>query len=146
MRVLLDDVSVARTLEEAYLRDLANSTEVTLRDHRRVLPVRPRDTTAHRGSGRPRVGAVRFANTVGAAAASGTRALGAVESGLEVALAGGLLAFAVVGVLWPAVLAYPLALLGAWLSVVLLLRARRNTRQRKAAPRGGSAGERPPGS
>lgn len=143
--VAIEDVSVARTLEEAYLRDLANSTEVTLRDHRRVLPVRPRDTTAHRGSGRPPVGAVRFANAVGAAAASGTRALGAVESGLEVALAGGLLALAVVGVLWPAVLAYPLALLGAWFSIALLLRARRNTQQRKAAPHGDSTGGSPPG-
>ncbi|XXF76989.1 phospholipase D-like domain-containing protein [Myxococcaceae bacterium GXIMD 01537] len=132
--VAIEDASVARTLEDAYLRDLSNSTEITVSGHRRIRPLAPRDTT-HRGSGRPPIGAVRFANAVGAAAASGTRALGAVESGIEVALALGLLVLAVVGLLWPAVLAYPLALLGVWLSITLLLRARRNARQREAERR-----------
>jgi cardiolipin synthase len=143
--VAIEDVSVARTLEDVYLRDLANSTEITLSGQHHVRPIKPRDTTVPKGSGRPPVGAARFAHAVGAAAASGTRALGAVESGIEVALAAGLLALAAVGFLWPALLAYPLALLGVWGSVTLLLRARRNAQRRKAdtrhaLPGGGSPG------
>ncbi|QSQ21927.1 cardiolipin synthase B [Pyxidicoccus parkwayensis] len=130
--VAIEDASVARVLEEAYLRDLSNSTEIVLSRHRRVRPLAPRGPAMPRGSGRPAVGAVRFANAVGAAAASGTRALGAVEGGIEVALAGGLLVLAAVAILWPAVVAYPLAFLGVWLSIALLLRARRNAQQRKA--------------
>jgi cardiolipin synthase A/B len=142
--VAIEDASVARHLEDVYLRDLANSTEIVLSSHRRIRPVVPRGPLAPRGSGRPPVGAVRFANAVGAAAASGTRALGAVEGGIELALAGGLLALAVVGVLWPAVLAYPLSALGVWLSLALLLRARRNAQQRKADRAGPSAVQGPP--
>lgn len=129
--VAIEDASVARVMEEAYLRDLANSTEIVL-SHRRVRPRVPRGPAMPRGSGRPPVGAVRFANAVGAAAASGTRALGAVEGGIELALAGILFALAVVAVLWPAMVAYPLALLGVWLAIALLLRAWRNAQQRKA--------------
>ncbi|MFP2927040.1 phospholipase D-like domain-containing protein [Pyxidicoccus sp. 3LG] len=141
--VAIEDASVARTMEEVYLRDLSNSTEITLGTRRRVRPIAPRGPAAPRGSGRPRVGAVRFANAVGAAAASGTRALGAVEGGIEVTLAGGLLAVATVGFLWPAVLAYPLAVLGVWLSITLLLRARRNSQQRKAERSAASAASTP---
>jgi cardiolipin synthase len=129
--VAIEDAAVARKMEDAYLRDLSNSTEITLSGHRRVRPAAPRGPVAPRGAGRPPVGAVRFANAVGAAA-SGTRALGAVEGGIEVALAGLLFGLAVVGFLWPAALAYPFALLGVWLSITLLLRARRNAQQRKA--------------
>jgi cardiolipin synthase len=141
--VAIEDVSVARHLEDVYLRDLANSTEIVLSRHRRVRPVAPRAPAAPKGSGRPRVGAVRFANAVGAAAASGTRALGAVEGGIELALAGGLLALAGVGFLWPAVLAYPIAVLGVWLSIALMLRARRNAQQRNADRAGLSAVQSP---
>jgi cardiolipin synthase len=130
--VALEDATIARALEDVYLRDLANSTEITLSGHRRVKPLAPRRHGSPRAPGRPPVGAVRFANAIGAAAASGTRALGAAETGIELALAGILLALAAVGVLWPPLLAYPLAVLGVWFSLTLLLRARRNSRRRKA--------------
>ncbi len=130
--VAIENESVARSLEEVYLRDLTQSTEITLSGRRRVKPLVPRGH-GQRGSRRPAVGAVRFANAVGVAAATGTRALGAVEGGIEVALSGTLFALAIVGFFWPAVLAYPLAVLGLWFSIALLLRARRNAQQREAA-------------
>ena len=136
--VAIEDVSVGQAMEEVYLRDLAQSTEITLSGHRRPRPGAPRDPRAARGSRRPPVGAVRFAHAVGAAAASGTRALGAVETGIELALAATLLALAVLGVLLPRALAYPLALISLWLAVTLALRAWRNAQRRKAerqAPR-----------
>lgn len=132
--IAIEDASVARTLEAAYLKDLANSTEITMSGHRRVRPSAPRDTS-HRGSHRPPVGAVRFANAVGAAAASDTRSLGAVESGIELSLGVTLLVIAAVGFLWPKFFAYTLSLLGLWLAVAFLLRARRTVKQREAERR-----------
>ena len=138
--VAIEDPAIARDLEEAYERDLENSTEIILTGARRVRPVAPRSPPPARVSGRPRVGAARFANAVGAAAASGTRALGAVESGIELALAGALFGLAVLGIVWPAALAYPLAVLGLWLSIALALRAHRNARRRKANLEAAAAG------
>lgn len=142
--VAIENEELARAFEEIYLRDLENSTEITLTGQRRVRPVVPRHPAPSGGSlRRPRVGAMRFASAVGVAAVSGTRALGAVESPIELALSLGLLALSVVGFLWPEFLAYPFALLALWLSIVLALRARRNAKQReverKALPRGDSA-------
>jgi Flp pilus assembly protein TadB len=41
-----------------------------------------------------------------------------------------LIALAVLAVLWPPALAYPIALVAAWVGIVLLLRARRLWRER----------------
>ena len=83
------------------------------------------------------MGALRFAHAVGAAAASRTRTLGALESGLERALAAVILLIGAVGVLWPAALAYPLAALGAWLALTLLVRAHKNSKKLRAALQAG---------
>lgn len=130
--VAIEDPAIARMLEETYLRDLSSSTEITLDNRRRPRPLTARDPAMRRGSGRPSVGATRFANAVGVAAGSGTRALGAVESGIELALAGILLALAALGFVWPAALGYPIAGLAVWLAIALVLRAMRNENQRKA--------------
>jgi len=126
----IEDEAVAGRMDEIYLADLANSTEIILRGHR----VRPaeRPPMVRRGSGRPAVGAVRFAQAVGAAAASSTRTLGAVETPIELALAAIFLGVAVVGFVWPAALAYPLAVVALWLSAAVALRARRIGKQHKA--------------
>ncbi|HYI01307.1 phospholipase D-like domain-containing protein [Hyalangium sp.] len=141
--VAIEDPTIARTLEDVYLRDLANSTEITLSGHRRVQPLAPRDKSTPKGSGRPPVGAVRFVTAVSAAAASGTRALGAVERGIELAVAGGLLVLATVGFLWPAALAYPLAVLGVWLAITLMVREHRHSRQRKIDEKASPPGQAP---
>lgn len=133
--VAIEDEGVAQRMEAVYEEDLANSTELNLSGRRRPRPSVPRTARAPRGSRRPRVGVARFATAVGTAAASGTRALGAVETGIELTLAVGLLGLALVGLLFPLALAYPLALLALWLSLTLALRARRNARQRLAERR-----------
>lgn len=128
--VAIEDEGIARTLEEAYLQDLSQSTEITL-SGRRLKPLVPRGRKVRGGSGRKRVSAVRFANALGTAAVSSTRALGAIETGIELALAAALLGISAVGILWPRVLAYPIAALGLWFSLTLLVRARRNAKQRE---------------
>jgi cardiolipin synthase len=63
------------------------------------------------------------ANTVGAAM-TGSRVLGSAEADLMLAVGLALLALSVVAFLWPPMLAWPLALIGAWIGVSLLIRAR----------------------
>jgi cardiolipin synthase len=126
----IEDERIGQLMEEIYLRDLAQSTEITLPGRRSVpAPVEPRQLGL-RGSRRP-LGAVRFANAVGTAAAAGTRALGAVEHGLTLGLGVVLFALAAVAIAWPHFVAYPLAALATWLGVTLLLRAYRMNNQRR---------------
>jgi cardiolipin synthase len=132
--VAIEDPVIAGRLEEIYLRDLSNSTEITLYRRRRVVPVTRRKVAQPRGSRRPRVGAARFAIAVGAVVTPGTRPIGAVDSSIGLMLATILVALAALGLLWPKALAYPLAGLCVWLAVVLLLKARRG--RRPADPEG----------
>jgi cardiolipin synthase len=133
--VAVEDARVAQTLEEAYLADLRNSTEITLTRRNQPRPSAPREDRAPPGRNRPAVGALRFATAVGTAATAGTRSVGAVEGGLEVALAASLLGLSAVGFVWPALLAYPLAALGVWLAFSLVLRAHRGAELRRAEAR-----------
>jgi cardiolipin synthase len=125
--VAIEDEAFAECMREQYERDLGNATEILLA-HRRRRHRRSGDEPAARraqggSSGRAAAGAMRIANTLGAAIAN-RRVLGPAEAG---ALLGGglvLLAIAFVGALWPRVLAWPLALFVAWIGVALLLRHR----------------------
>jgi cardiolipin synthase len=76
---------------------------------------------------------LRIANTVGAAITH-HRVLGDTESGPV--LAGALAAIVVTAVLifWPAVIAWPLALIGAWFAVNLSVNWFTLRRQRKQHP------------
>lgn len=140
--VAIEDETWGRAMEEIYLRDLENSTEITLVG-RRVRRKEHRKRKRAKGARRPPVGAVRFANAVQTAASSGTRVLGSAESGLELALAAFFLGLAVMGLLWPRLLAYPLALMSGWLGLALALRARRNAVQRRAEKRALEEGRTP---
>jgi cardiolipin synthase len=127
----IEDERIGQLMEEIYLRDLSESTEITLPARRATpVPVEPRRSAGGRGSRSP-LGAVRFANAVGTAAAAGTRALGAVDHGLTLAIGFVLFALAAVAVLWPPVVGYPLAVIATWLGVTLLMRARRIVKQKQ---------------
>ncbi|GLC25422.1 phospholipase D-like domain-containing protein [Roseisolibacter agri] len=136
--VVVEDAEFADAMAHAFATDLGNATEVVL--EQRLTPVRrlalaPADGAPrhrrerrHRGRrghgsvGRAAAGALRLGNAVSAAIA-GTRVLGRAEASLFAGVAGALLALAVVAVLWPWVVALPLAALGAWLAIGLLGRA-----------------------
>nr|WP_246356823.1 phospholipase D-like domain-containing protein [Pyxidicoccus fallax] len=133
--IAIEAPEVAREFAAIFLRDLANSTEIILSGKRHVVPVSRRSAGLPWGSGESRVGFVRFARAVGAAAASGTRSLGSVESGIERGLAAILVAVAALGFFFPAALAYPLSVLALWLALALLLRANRHSKQRSAEAR-----------
>jgi cardiolipin synthase len=147
--VAIEDDGVAGQMQEAYERDLANATEICL-ERNRVLPVGgrgapplprrrglpPRGITGSRAA----TSAMRVANAVGAAVTS-HREIGRAESRVLVATGLILLALAIVATLWPRLLAVPLAVLGAWVGVTLIWRARRLVR---AAARQTGARDSPP--
>jgi len=72
-------------------------------------------------SGRAAAGAMRLANSVGAAITN-RRVLGRSESGLLIVAGIALIASAIVGIVWPAVIAWPLAVLALWIGSSLVTR------------------------
>lgn len=140
--VAIEDSGFARQLAEQYERDLEHTTEIVLaprrwrphRDHvqSKVPYTQPRPRPMGGSSGRAAAGALRIANTVGAALTD-RRVLGDTASGPLVIGTLALTALAVVGFLWPAVIGWPLGIVAAWLALNFGVRAwrlRRRFRQR----------------
>jgi cardiolipin synthase len=138
--IAVEDVGFAAQLAAQYEVDLQNATEIVLakRRFRRGEQIqsgsRRASKTAHAGgsSGRAAAGALRIANGVRAALGN-TRVLG--EAGgpwLTTAIV--FSAVAVVAVLWPAIIAWPLAALTGWLALNLGIRGwRQRARNRRAS-------------
>jgi cardiolipin synthase len=132
--IVVEDDSFATRMEETYVEDLGNATEIVLDRRTRVRAHRGhsnRRRGGHSGSaGRATAGAVRIGNAIGAALTD-RRVLGPVEGRL--ALIFGLLlgAAAILFSLYPTALAYPVAVLCGWSATVLIYRAYRLLRQRR---------------
>jgi cardiolipin synthase A/B len=125
--VVVEDVPFAKQMEETYLRDLENSTEIVLDRRRKVrAPKQPVQSQAAMTSGggaggRAAAGAIRIGNAVGAAFTN-RRVLEPVEGRLMVIVGGLLLSLAALGWFFPRALAYPLVFLLAWTALALLYR------------------------
>jgi len=128
--VVIEDAPFATSMEEMYLQDLENATEIVL-DSRNKLRApeksiaSPPATTSGGGSGgRAAAGAIRLGNAVGAAFTN-RRVLEPVEARLM--LMTGLLLFGLAAIAWffPSVVIYPLVVALIWISLALLYRAYR---------------------
>jgi cardiolipin synthase A/B len=123
--VIVESEPFARQMEEMFLADLANATEVVLDRNRVRVPGAPTHRRAiARGSGsrgRVAAGAMRVGHTV-AAAITNTRVLEAVEA--NIALVSGLLAagLSALAFTFPRAIAYPAGAIGAWVAAALLFR------------------------
>lgn len=126
--VAVEDPRFAKEMEEMYLEDLKNATEIVLNEKRRVEPrdaareKRPRGTGSGGSAGRAAAGALRISNTVGAAITN-QRVLGQSEGRTMVTFALSLITLSVLIVKWPLIIAVPLAVIGIWFGVSLLIRA-----------------------
>ena len=135
--VALEDARFAGKMEELFLADLENSTELVLSGKRlRSAVPRPRGRRMPRrvrgSAGRAAAGALRVGNTV-SAAISERRTL---ESGdRRMVFLGGLalLALAVLWGVFPRALGIPLAVVFGWLGLSLLWKAWRLRRARQSA-------------
>jgi len=140
--VAIEDELFARRMEAQYEADLGGATEILLHARRRPradrarAPRRPRPGSRAAGSsGRAAAGAMRLANSVGAAI-SNQRVLETSERGVLVGGAVVLLGIAVIAWFWPRALAWPLGLIALWFAISLV--SRYVASGRRARP-GGSA-------
>ncbi len=128
--VVVAEAEFAAAMEEMYLEDLENATEIVLSEKHRVRPIRPRKRLGRvrpigRGSaGRAAAGAIGIGNAVGAAITN-HRTLGAAEARPMFIASAVLAALATVGLLWPRVVTVPIAVMGGWIALSLLAKASR---------------------
>jgi cardiolipin synthase len=120
------DSEFGRRMEDMYLQDLDNATEIVLAARNRVRALRadrPLHLIPPRGSAsRAAASALRIGNTVTAALAN-RRVLGASEAGLMAKLGAIFLFVAVAAWLWPLAVAIPALLFCGWIGLALLIRA-----------------------
>jgi len=147
--VTIEDERFARQMEAMYLRDLEHSTEIVLSARRRVRPTsRPEAPRPRRGAVRRRGSASRAAagalgiGSAVKAAITNRRLLGPAEARLMCLAGVVLLALSLVAFKWPRSVAYPLAFVGAWSALALLIRAWRLHREgaREGGVRAGAGG------
>jgi cardiolipin synthase len=125
--VVIENEDFAREMEEMYLADLENATEVVLKTgYKRKVVDRHRPKPGSSGSGRGSMGrvgagAIRIGNVVGAAITN-RRILGPAE--LRIPLAGGiaLLVLAVLCILIPRWVAFPIAFVCGWFGFALFIK------------------------
>jgi cardiolipin synthase len=126
--VVVENADFGRRMEEMFEADLGNATEIVLRRWARIRPTgdapRPRVWRAGGSTTRAAAGALRIGNALGSVLAA-RRVHAPAERRLMAQ--GGLLlaALAAVGLVWPRLLAWPLAVLSLWLGLALLARAAR---------------------
>jgi cardiolipin synthase len=128
--VAVEDKRFAEEMETAFLEDLQHSTEIVLNEQKRVRatthpepPRRRRYQKYKRGSaGRAALGALGMGSAV-TAAITNHRILGPAEAKVMVAASLLLLPLSAVALLWPRIVTIPLALLGLWIALALLMRA-----------------------
>jgi cardiolipin synthase len=131
--VAVENPGFAHEMEQMYLEDLDNATEIVLSEKNRVRPVAQperRISSSYNGSGRRKsgsagrltAGAIRVSNTVGAAITS-RLVLGAAEA--KIMLFGGvaLLSLAVLALVQPLAMVIPFSLIAGWIGVSLLIKA-----------------------
>jgi cardiolipin synthase len=128
--VIAEDEPFSQKMESMYLEDLANSVEIVLRSMRKVSPAveQPRRSrlpkTASGSAGRAAAGVLRISNAVGAAITD-HRVLGPAEARIMFTAAWLLLLLTAVATLWPRAVAFPVAVLGGWVAISLLVKAYR---------------------
>ena len=131
---VVEDELFAREMEEMYLQDLTNATEIVLDTKQKVRapgePLHPHPVMTSGGgsAGRAAAGAIRIGNAVGAAFTN-RRVLDAVEARLMTGVGVLFLVLATLFALFPRVLAYPLLIIFAWLGGALLYRSHRLHRE-----------------
>ncbi len=132
--LVIEDGTFGQAMEEMFALDLTNSTEIVLQTRYRVRPaVRTRRPPRAGGSGtRAAAGALRIGNAIGSVLAA-RRVHQPTERVLMGQGALALIVVAAMGLLWPKVLAWPLAVLCLWFALALLARALR-PRRKPAAP------------
>ena len=142
--VVIEDARIGEEMEQMFLDDLENATEIVLTVERRLAPAskperrpglqRMRERIGGGSSSRAAAGAIQIGRTVGAAITN-RRPLGPAEARIMGASGLLLLAASVVAVLWPRVVSWPLAVIGVWVAASAFIRAFHLRREGKKGER-----------
>ncbi|HZO37583.1 MAG TPA: phospholipase D-like domain-containing protein [Methylomirabilota bacterium] len=136
--VLVEDERFGRQMEEMYVEDLANATEIILDERSRVRRREDEPDPATSGgggsAGRAAAGLLRIGNTVGAAVIA-RRTLEPVETRIMLAVSIALLILATLVAVFPRLIAYPFAALAVWIAGALMYRCYRLRRTAQRDPR-----------
>jgi cardiolipin synthase len=141
---VIENEAFAAEMERMYLADLEYATEIVLQPRRRRIdgtrreagaPSRRPGLVGLSGAGgsasRATAGALRIGRTVGAALTE-QRVIAPNEARVVGIVGILLLGIVVVAILWPLIVAVPVAFLCGWLSIALLARAHALRRERRA--------------
>jgi cardiolipin synthase len=130
--VVIEDHRIGEEMEQMFLDDLENATEMVLTVERRLAPAstqerrpgsrRLRASVGGGSSSRAAAGAIQIGRTVGAAITN-RRPLGPAEARIMGAAGLLLLAASVIAILWPRVISWPLAVIGVWVAIAAFVRA-----------------------
>jgi cardiolipin synthase len=141
---VIEDEGFASAMEEMYVSDLEQATEIVLRRRRLRLKVRTGRIAARTASrtdrdragqtsgsaSRAAAGALRIGRAVGAALTD-QRVLAPTEARLVAVVALAFLVLAVLAILWPLAAAVPVAVLFAWVALALFTKALALRRERR---------------
>lgn len=137
--VVIENPEFGQAMEEMFAADLENSTEIVLEPRRRIRPaggVRvPRPPRAGGSGTRAAAGALRIGNAIGSALGP-RRVHHSTARGHMVQGAVVLMTLALVGFVWPRVLAWPLGAFCLWFSLALFARAVRRKKPKASADPG----------
>lgn len=130
---VIEDARFGREMEEMYLEDLSNATEIVLDPKLRMtLPRAPRMRMGRTGgsAGRAAAGALRIGHAVGAAFTR-QRVLEPVEARVMLVAGSALATLAVLFAFFPWLLVYPAIVLMGWIAAALLWTGWRLQRSKK---------------
>ena len=139
--LVVEEEEFSREMEQMYLQDLSNATEIMLDSKKRVRAPgqlahsSPVLTSGGGSGGRAAAGALRIGSAVGAAFAN-RRAFEPVEARLLGVTGSLLIGLVILLVFFPALLIYPGIVVLAWMGVALLYRAFKLYMKRKHGQRG----------
>lgn len=126
--VVIEDDRIGEQMEQMYLEDLNNATEMALTARRRLAPAstpRPRRFRERMGGGsssRATAGAIQIGRSVGAAIAN-RRVLGPAEARIMGGAGLLLMAASILAVILPRIVAWLLAAIGFWMAASLFIKA-----------------------
>ncbi|HYZ86020.1 MAG TPA: phospholipase D-like domain-containing protein [Bryobacteraceae bacterium] len=132
--VAVEDTEFGKQMEDMYVEDLKNSTELVLDSKFRTrslgVPAPHAQAAGYGSAGRATTGMLRIGNAVGAAI-TGHRELGPVEAQLMITAGMLFLAIAIVMGLWPAIVLYPAVVIAVWFGAAFLYNGWSLYRKRK---------------
>lgn len=125
--VVVEDSEFGRLMQEIYLVDLANATEIVLDEKRKARPVAPMPKHRSHGIGSGRKGKGRYGSTalligsaIGASISTGAmRSVGSIELRVTILTALLLTSVSAIGFFYPKVIAFAVAVVALWLAFAM---------------------------